>query len=66
MTQQEVILVLTKHKKSLTSKEIATKLGIAQQNITRSLNKLRKQNLIYFKKIKVPTNRKPILTYKLK
>jgi predicted transcriptional regulator len=52
MTQQEVLDVLKKNKKWMTSGEIAKKLGITQGAVAKNLNSLFKAKEVYRKDVK--------------
>lgn len=66
MAQGEVIKVLQKHNKPLLTKDIAFELGIAVPNISKNIKKLIKQNIISYKKVKLPHNSRFVRVYKLK
>jgi len=66
MSQEEVIKVLKRSRGPLSTGEISKQIEIAQSNISRNLNKLLKQKLVNYKKVKVPTHCKPLRIYTLR
>lgn len=66
MSQEEVIKVLSRSSRSLSSREITKRMGIAFANVSRNIRGLVNQNLLVVTKTKIKFSKKPIFVYKLK